>query len=247
MSSTRITEERAIVWCSAIFDGRLAAEHAPYLAVLREAVGAVVTGGQHILGPEFEAFEREFAHYLGTGHALGCNSGTNALVLSQGDRDRVAGRRPDHSLHILRPPPKRSGRLAPIPVFADICKTTPSLDVEDAATLLSPRTRAILPVHPFGQPADIDPPPRSGAEGGRSALGGLLVLAQQAAERAGRWGMVTTDDDDVAERVRMLGQLTSRVRKRGARVQLPPRRDPGRRPASEAAPLRRRRLDIPRL
>ena len=100
-------------------------------AELRAAFERVLQGGRYVLGPEVAAFEREFAQWLGMPHAIGVANATEALQLAL-----VAA--------------------GAVPVLADVDEETLTLDPQAAAAALSPRTAAIVPVHLYGQCADVD-------------------------------------------------------------------------------------------
>jgi dTDP-4-amino-4,6-dideoxygalactose transaminase len=121
------------------------------------AIGRVLEGAHFALGPAVEAFERGFAAYCGTAHALGVNSGTSALHLAL----LAAGiGRGDE---VITVPFTFVASVAAIeyagatPVFVDIEPDYYTIDPAKLEQAITPRTRAIVPVHLFGQPADMDP------------------------------------------------------------------------------------------
>lgn len=121
------------------------------------AVARVLDRGWFILGPELERFEEEFAAYLGMPHAVGCNSGTDAIELAF----RALGIGPGDEV-ITAPLTAAFGVFAisatgATPVFADIDPRTYNLDPGRVAAAITPRTRAIMPVHLYGQSADMGP------------------------------------------------------------------------------------------
>lgn len=125
-------------------------------AAVRAAIDRVVARGWFVLGPEVEAFEAEFAAASGAGHAVGVGTGTDAIALilrglGIGEGDEV----------ITSPLSAAYSALAIVmagarPVFADIDPARLTLDAHAAERAVTPRTRAILPVHLYGQPADMD-------------------------------------------------------------------------------------------
>jgi dTDP-3-amino-3,4,6-trideoxy-alpha-D-glucose transaminase len=124
-------------------------------AAARQAVDRVIARSWFVLGPEVEAFETEFASAMGASHAVGVGTGTDAIALilralDIGPGDEV----------ITTPVSAAYTALAVMmagarPVFADIDPSRLTLDPEQAAQAIGPRTRAILPVHLYGQPADM--------------------------------------------------------------------------------------------
>jgi dTDP-3-amino-3,4,6-trideoxy-alpha-D-glucose transaminase len=124
-------------------------------ADVRAAIERVVTRGWFVLGPELEAFEQEFAAACGAPHAVGVGTGTDALALAL----RALGIGPGDEV-ITSPLSAAYSALAVMmvgarPVFADIDPDRLTLDPRAAAAAVSPRTRAIMPVHLYGQPADM--------------------------------------------------------------------------------------------
>ena len=122
---------------------------------LQGAIQEVLRSGQFILGPEVEALERELAAYLGVRHAITLNSGTDALVIAL----RALGVGPGDE--VITTPFTFFATVEAIchagatPVFADIDPDTFTLDPDLAAAAVTPRTRAIVPVHLFGHAAEM--------------------------------------------------------------------------------------------
>ena len=124
-------------------------------AAVRDAMARVVERGWFILGPELEAFEHEFATASGAVHAIGVGNGTDAIALTL----RALGIGPGDEV-ITTPLSAAFSALAIVmagatPIFADIDPQRLTLDPAAAAAAITPRTAAILPVHLYGQPADM--------------------------------------------------------------------------------------------
>jgi len=130
--------------------------HRPLRTELREAVNRILDSNRFIGGPEIESFEREMADYCQVSHAVGVSSGTDALVVSlmayaigYGDEVIVPSFTFFSTAGSVR-------RLGAVPVFCDIEPRGFNLDPEKLSELISPRTKAVIPVHLFGQCADMD-------------------------------------------------------------------------------------------
>ena len=129
------------------------------LAPLREALHAkaieVLDGGRYILGPEVEAFEREFAAYLGVRHAVGVANGTEAITialraLGVGPGDEVVG--PSFTFYASAEAIPPTGAA---PAFCDIDPETFCVTPETVKAALTPRTKAVIAVHLFGNVAPV--------------------------------------------------------------------------------------------
>ena len=124
---------------------------------VREAVDQVLDRAHYILGPEVAAFEENFARFCGVRHAVAVNSGTSALhlaVLSAGigEGDEVI------TVPFTFVATAAAIRYAgAIPVFVDLEPKTLTMDPARIEAAITPRTKAILPVHLYGHPADMDP------------------------------------------------------------------------------------------
>ena len=134
----------------------LAAQHAPLHADLLEAFERVLGSQSFILGPEVSAFEAEIAELIGVEHAIGVSSGTDALLLALtalgvGPGDEVLV--PAFSFFATAGCVARVGAR---PVFVDIDPETFNLDVEAAAQRVTRATKAIIPVHLYGQTCDLE-------------------------------------------------------------------------------------------
>ena len=208
-----------------------------YLALKAEidaSLAEVLERTHFIMGENVTAFEREAADYLGVAHAVGCANGTDALhlallALGIGPGDEVVT-----TPFTFIATAEAIAYVGATPVFVDIDPRTCNLDVDRVEAVLSERTKALLPVHLFGMPADM-----SAVEALAKAHGlfvvedcaqsfGATVEGRQTGSIGnagcfsffpsknlgafGDGGMVTTDEDDVAERLRVLRTHGSAVR-----------------------------------
>lgn len=131
-------------------------QNAPLAPKLKDAFERVMNSGQFILGPEVEDLERRLASMVEVPHAIGVSSGTDAILLALmalgiGPGDEVIC--PSFTFFATA---GCIARVGATPVFADSCPHTFNIDVADAALRITPRTKAIIPVHLFGQSADMD-------------------------------------------------------------------------------------------
>jgi dTDP-4-amino-4,6-dideoxygalactose transaminase len=190
------------------------------------AVGRVLETGQFVLGPEVEALEQEFAAYQGASHGIGVNTGTSALHLAL----LAAGIGPGDE--VITVPFTFVATVAAIgyvgarAVYVDIDPQTFTMDVDQIEGAITPRTRAIVPVHLYGQPADMDPileianrhglkviedgcQAHGAAYKGRpvGALGDAGCFSFYPGKNLGAYGeggMVVTNNAAIAKRIRML-------------------------------------------
>jgi dTDP-4-amino-4,6-dideoxygalactose transaminase len=124
---------------------------------IEEAVRRVLESGQFILGPEVTAFEEEVARYCGSSYAVGCASGTDALLLALQALDIGPGDEVIMPSFTFFATAGTVCRLGARPVFVDIDAATWNLDPLQVESKINERTRAVLPVHLFGQCADMEP------------------------------------------------------------------------------------------
>jgi dTDP-4-amino-4,6-dideoxygalactose transaminase len=193
---------------------------------LMSALEGVVRSGQFILGPSEKAFEAEAAAYLGAAHAVGVNSGTDALVIAL----RAAGI--GEGDEVITTPfsffatAESISHLGARPVFVDIDPRTFNLDPARVLDALTERTMAILPAHMFGQTTDMGPLLELAAERGLKiiedvaqafgadwqgrklgtlgAAGCFSFFPTKPLGGFGDGGLVVTDDDEIAATARML-------------------------------------------
>ena len=194
------------------------AQYAPLLPRVREAIEGVLVSGEFILGPNVAAFERETAAYLGVRDSIGVANGTDALVivldaLGVGPGDEVIC--PSFTFYATAEAIARRGAT---PVFADVDAATMNLDPEDVAARITSRTKAIIAVHLFGRPAPLAALTGLGVpviEDAAQAFGSSEIARSGVASTFsfyptknlfcfGDGGLVSTDDEELAERIRRL-------------------------------------------
>jgi dTDP-4-amino-4,6-dideoxygalactose transaminase len=204
----------------------LKAQFAPIRDEMLAAIARVCDSQQFILGAEVDAFEREIASLLGVRHAIGVSSGTDALLAALMALDIGPGDEVVTSPYSFFATAGSIARLGARPVFVDIDPATFNIDVDAIERAVTPRTRAILPVHLFGQCAELAPITalaarrgipvvedaaqaigatyRGRAAGTFGALGCLSFFPSKNLGAFGEGGLVTTGDDQLAARVRLL-------------------------------------------
>ena len=195
---------------------------APLRDQLREAAARVLDSGRFILGPEVEAFEQEFAAYCGCAHAVGVANGTDAITIAL----RAMGVGPGDEVIVPSFTFYASAEAIPptgaTPVFCDVDPHTYCLTPETVKAVLTPRTKAVVAVHLFGNLAPVAEIEQLGvpvledaaqAAGARSASGrpGALATAgtfsffpSKNLGAFGDAGMITTSDAEIAEAARTL-------------------------------------------
>lgn len=122
---------------------------------LQQALDGVVTQAQFILGPAVERFEKAFAEYIGTRYCVGLNNGTSALHMALQACDIGPGDEVITTPHSWISTTWAISYVGAKPVFVDIDPATYNLNPDLVARAITPRTKAILPVHLYGQAADI--------------------------------------------------------------------------------------------
>lgn len=201
-------------------------ENKPLSEEFQHAMHQVCETGRFVLGPECEQLEQEIAAYCGAKHAVGCASGSDALLLALlaleiGPGDEVI--LPSFTFFATA---SAVTRLGATPVFADIDAHTMNVDPQDVARRITPATKAIIPVHLFGQCAEMktlrelaDSSGVSIVEDAAQAIGAIYA-GQRAGSLGtvgcfsfyptknlggfGDGGMMTTSDDALADRLRLL-------------------------------------------
>ena len=207
-----------------VFD--LTRQYAALKQPMDRVMQELCASGAFILGPAVERFEQEFARYHGAAHAVGVASGTDALELALRAVGIEAGDEIITTPFTFIATSEAIAAIGAVPVFADIDPATYCIDPAAIEAKITPRTKALLPVHLYGQPADMD------AIGAMARRHRLLVIedcaqATGAAFRGkkvgtfgiagcfsffptknlggcGDGGMVITDDAAIAKRLRML-------------------------------------------
>ncbi|HEY7118442.1 MAG TPA: DegT/DnrJ/EryC1/StrS family aminotransferase [Tepidisphaeraceae bacterium] len=200
-----------------------------YLSIrgeIRRALDEVCDAQDFILGPRVERFEQNLAKYCQTKHAIGVSSGTDALLCSMMALGIAPGDEVICPAFTFFATAGSIARLGARPVFADIDPATFNIAPEDVKRRLTPRTKAIMPVHLFGQLADME------AINGIAASRGLVVIEDAAQAIGGKrngkpacahglvgclsfyptknlggfgdGGAICTSDDALAERCRLL-------------------------------------------
>ncbi len=134
----------------------LKAQYAPLRAEIRDAIERVVEAQYFILGPEVREFEEEIARYVGSAFAVGCASGTDALILSLAALEIGPGDRVITTPFSFFSTASCAYKVGARPTFVDIDPHTFNLDPTQIEDAIGSDTRALLPVHLFGQSAEMD-------------------------------------------------------------------------------------------
>ncbi|MGB9592267.1 MAG: DegT/DnrJ/EryC1/StrS family aminotransferase, partial [Candidatus Kryptoniota bacterium] len=205
----------------------LKAQYAAHKKELDQAILRVVESQHFILGPEVENLEKKLCSYLGSKYAIGVSSGTDALLIAL----MAIGIKPGDEIIV----PTFSffatagvvARMNAIPVFTDIDPVTFNIDPDDVLRKVSRRTRAIIPVHLYGQSADMEPIVEIAhkyslkvIEDGAQAIGAqykdgrcvgtigdigcFSFFPSKNLGGYGDGGLVVTNDDDLAERLMIM-------------------------------------------
>jgi dTDP-4-amino-4,6-dideoxygalactose transaminase len=204
----------------------LQAQYAPLRDDILAAIARVCDSQRFIMGPEIDALERELAAMLGIRHAIAVSSGTDALLLALMTLDIKAGDEVITTPFSFFATAGCVVRVGARPVLVDIDPQTFNIDPALVAAAISPRTKAIMPVHLFGAAADMDPimaaadragvaviedaaqaigaTYRSRPLGGIGALGCFSFFPSKNLGAFGDAGLVTTNDDALAAKARLL-------------------------------------------
>jgi dTDP-4-amino-4,6-dideoxygalactose transaminase len=212
----------------------LRAQYAPIREEVRQAIDRVLDSQRFILGPEGEALENEIAAYSHCAHGIGVSSGTDALLIALMAIDIRPGDEVITTPYSFFATAASIARLGAIPKFADIDPHTFNLDPAGIEVLITPKTRAILPVHLYGQTASMtaimkiaqyhglvvieDAAQAIGAEqyGKRAgSFGDMACFSFYPSKNlggAGEGGMITTNNPELAERLRILRNQGSKTK-----------------------------------
>lgn len=204
----------------------LQAQYASVRETVRHAVDRVFESQQFVMGPEVAALEKEVAAYCQTNEAIGCASGSDALLLSLMALNVGPGDEVITTPFSFFATGSAIARLGARPVFVDIDPLTYNLDVERVSDAITARTRVVIPVHLYGQCAEMDQLLSLGKAKGLAVLedAAQAIGAEDRGRRAGSMGiagcfsfyptknlgaagdagLITTGDSDFAARVRRL-------------------------------------------
>lgn len=204
----------------------LKAQFEPLRAELLAAIERIIDSQQFVLGAEVKALEEELAQYSMTRQAIGCASGSDALLLALMALDVKAGDEIITTPFTFFATGAAVVRLGARPVFVDIDAPSYNIDAKRIEAAISSRTRAIIAVHMYGQCADMDPlieiaarhqlpliedgAQAIGAEdrgrraGSMGRMGCFSFYPTKNLGGAGDAGMLTTNDDELAARLRAL-------------------------------------------
>ena len=212
----------------------LKAQFAPIRADVLDAMTRVCDAQQFILGPEVEALERELAAFLHVPHAIGVSSGTDALLVALMALDVGPGDEVVTTPFSFFATAGSVARLGARPVFVDIDAATFNIDTGRLEAAITPRTKAIVPVHLFGQSAGMDaiteiatrtsvPVVEDAAQaigttyrdqtvGGLGAIGCFSFFPTKNLGTFGDGGLVTTRDAALARKMRAIRQHGGEVK-----------------------------------
>src|SRR3954468_16683963 len=204
----------------------LHAQYTPLRAEILAAIERVCDSQRFIMGPEIAALEQEMASMLGVGHAVAVSSGTDALLLALMALDVKAGDEVITPTYSFFATAGAVARLGATPVLVDIDEATFNVDPRQVAAAITPRTKAIIPVHLFGLSADLDPIMELAlrheiavvedaaqaigatydgrAVGGIGTCGCFSFFPSKNLGAFGDAGLFTTNDDALAKRARLL-------------------------------------------
>ncbi|HOE79762.1 MAG TPA: DegT/DnrJ/EryC1/StrS family aminotransferase [Smithellaceae bacterium] len=199
-----------------------------------KALGSVLEQTQFILGPNVAALEKEVAAYHGLPFAIGCANGTDALLLALRASGVVAGDEIITTPFTFIATAEVAAQLGAKAVFVDICPDSFNIDPQKIAAKITPKTKAIIPVHLFGHPADMEPIMNIAREhnlkviedcaqafgaqyqgktvGTFGDIGCFSFFPSKNLGCYGDGGMVITADEEIAAKIKMLRNHGSAVR-----------------------------------
>ena len=199
-------------------------QHRSLRGELLTAVESVIDSQQFVLGPQVNAVEQRIADYCGTRFAVGCASGSDALLLALMGLDVGSGDEVITTPFTFFATAASIVRLGARPVFVDIEPRTYNIDPSLVEGAITPRTRAIMPVHLYGQCADMEPlldisdryglplvedaaqaigsKDRRRRAGSMGRVGCFSFYPSKNLGGAGDGGMLTTNDEELAQRLR---------------------------------------------
>lgn len=203
----------------------LKAGFAPIKNEVMKAIEDVLTGMNLNIGPNCQALEKEFASFCGTRHAIGVASGTEALQFALLGAGVGAGDEVITSPHTFFATAEAIACIGAVPVFVDIDPVTYAIDSRAIEKKITAKTRAIIPIHMYGQCADMDPIMELAGSRGIAVIEdacqahGALYHGKKSGSVGnagcfsfyftknlgayGEGGIVTTNDDEIAAKVRL--------------------------------------------
>jgi dTDP-4-amino-4,6-dideoxygalactose transaminase len=212
----------------------LRAQHAPLREAIDRAFGELLTRGDFIMGAAVERFETEYAAYIGARHAIGVGTGLSAIELALRAFEVGAGDEVITAANTFIATVLAIQAVGATPVFVDMDAATYGIDAAAIAAAITSRTKAIVPVHLYGQPVDLD------AVLAVARRHDLLVIEDAAQAHGARYkgrraggfghaaafsfypsknlgalgdgGMITTSDDRAAAKLRLLHNYGQRVK-----------------------------------
>jgi dTDP-4-amino-4,6-dideoxygalactose transaminase len=206
------------------FDNKL--QYASMEAEISAAVLDVLASGRYIGGPLIEGFEQQFAAYHRVSNCIACNSGTDALYLALRALEIGAGDEVITTPFTFIATSEVISAVGAKPVFVDINPGTYNLDLRQLAAAITPKTRAVIPVHLFGQPVDMealmelataknifvieDCAQSTGATWGRKKVGSIGHIGcfsfypTKNLGGCGDGGAITTNDPELAAMMRVI-------------------------------------------
>jgi dTDP-4-amino-4,6-dideoxygalactose transaminase len=218
----------------------LKAQYETIRGEVNASIQEVIEASSFVLGPAVERFETEFAKYLGVEEVVGINNGTAALQLTLLALDIGEGDEVIVPAHTFIATAEAVSHVGAVPVFVDVRRDTGNLDASLLPAAITDRTRAIVPVHLYGQPADLEAILHVGAEhripviedacqahGARyhqrraGSFGRASCFSFYPGKNLGAYGeggAVATDDTELAARVRRLRDHGQTERYRHAEI-----------------------------